>query len=110
MKQGSRAEWARGSLVVVDLVQDGAHEHTHDGSEDEARAIVGAVTPVADPELPEDHPELGEVVLGVLVLEAEGLNPLLGDAQLLDQLLVLPEHQKHQSHDRTHHLATVSKG
>ena len=96
--------------MTVDMVQDGAHKHTHDGSEDEARAIVGAVTPVADPELPEDHPELGEVVLGVLVLEAEGLHPLLGDAQLLNQLFILPEHQKHKSHDKRHNLAMVSKG
>ncbi len=82
------------SLVVVDLVQDGAHEDPHDGSKNETRAIVGAVTPVADPELPEDHPELGEVALGVLVLECQGLGSLLGDAQLLDQLLVLPAQEE----------------
>ena len=82
------------SLVVVDLVQDGAHEDSHDGSKNEACTIVGAVTPVADPELPEDHPELGEVVLGVLVLECQGLGSLLGDAQLLNQLLVLPEQEE----------------
>ncbi len=84
----------RDSLVVVDLVQDGAHEHSHDGSKNETRAIVGAVTPVADPELPEDHPELGEVALGVLVLECQGLGALLGDAQLLDQLLILPAQEE----------------
>ena len=77
-------------LVVVDLVEDGAHEQAHDGSEDEAGAIVGHIAVVADPELPEDHTELGEVGLWVLGLERQGLAPLLRNAQLLDQLLILP--------------------
>ena len=82
------------SLVVVDLVEDGAHKETHDGSKDEAGAIVGSVPPVGDPELPEDHPELGEVGLRVLVLEAQGGYPLLRYAQLLYQLLILPAEQQ----------------
>lgn len=77
-------------LVVVDLVQDGTHEDSHDSSKDEASAVVGDVAPVADPKLPEDHAELGEVGLGVLVLERQGLAALLGNAQLLYQLLILP--------------------
>lgn len=77
-------------LVVVDLVQDGPHEQPHDCSKDEAGAIVGDIAPVADPELPEDHAELGEVGLRVLVLELQRLATLLGNAQLLDQLLILP--------------------
>lgn len=81
---------------MVDLVQDGAHEHPHDGGKNETRAIVGAVTPVADPELPEDHSELGEVALGVLVLEVEGLGALFGDAQLLNQLLILPAQEEEE--------------
>ena len=75
---------------MVDLVQDGTHKQPHDCSKNEAGAIVGDVTPVADPELPEDHSELGEVRLRVLVLELQRLAALLGDAQLLNQLLVLP--------------------
>ena len=76
--------------MVVDFVQDGTHEQPHDGSKNEAGPIVGDITPVADPELPEDHSELGEVRLRVLVLELQRLAALLGDAQLLDQLLILP--------------------
>lgn len=77
-------------LVVVDLVQNGPHEQPHDGSKDEASGVVGDITPVADPELPENHAELGKVWLRVLVLEHQRLATLLGDAQLLDQLLILP--------------------
>lgn len=76
--------------MVVDLVQDGAHEYSHDCSKDEPGSVVGNVAPVADPEFPENHAELGEVGLGVLVLELQGLAALLRDAQLLDQLLILP--------------------
>ena len=81
-------------LVVVDLVQNGTHEHPHDSGKDEPCAIVGCVTPVADPELPEDHPELSNVSLGVLVLEAQRLAALLGDTELLNQLLILPVNNK----------------
>ena len=77
-------------LVVVDLVQDGTHEEAHDCRKDESGAVVGDITPVADPELPEDHAELGEVRLRILVLELQRLATRLGNAQLLDQLLVLP--------------------
>ena len=78
------------SLVVVDLVEDGAHEQPHDSRKDETGAIVGHIAPVADPELPEDHAKLGQVGLGVLVLEGQRDATLLGDAQFLDQLLILP--------------------
>ena len=78
------------SLVVIDLPQDGPQQKSHDCGEDEAGAIVCRITPVTNPELPEDHPELHEVSLGVLVLKAEGLHTLLGDAQLLNQLLIVP--------------------
>ena len=58
------------SLVVCNLVQNGAHKETHDTSKNKSGAIVGDIPPVADPKLPEDHPELDQVGLGVLVLEA----------------------------------------
>ena len=77
-------------LVVVDLIQNRPHEQPHDCSKDEAGAVVGDIAPVADPELPEDHAELGQVGLRVLVLELQRLAALLGNAQLLDQLLILP--------------------
>ena len=81
--------------MVVDLVEDGAHEQAHDSSKDEAGAVVGHIAPVADPELPEDHAELGEVGLGVLVLEGQRHAALLGNAQLLNQLLILPAAKHH---------------
>ncbi len=85
--------------MVIDLVQDGAHEHPHDRGKDETSAIVGAVAPVANPELPEDHPELRQVALRVLVVEAQGLVALLGDAQLLNQCLILPMQQRNKVQD-----------
>ena len=75
---------------MVDLVQNGTHEQPHDCRKNETGSIVGHVPPVADPELPEDHTELGEVGLRVLVLELQRFAALLGNAQLLDQLLILP--------------------
>lgn len=72
------------------LVQDGPNKKSHDTGEDESGSIVGHIPPVADPELPEDHSELDQVGLGVLVLEAQGGHATLGDAQLLYQLLILP--------------------
>lgn len=71
------------------LIQNGPNQETHDTGKDESRSIVGNISPVADPELPEDHSELHQVGLGVLVVEAQGGHALLGDAQLLDQLLIL---------------------
>ena len=47
-------------------------------------------SPVALPELPEDHVELGEVALRVLAAELKGLGALGRHLQLLDQLLVAP--------------------
>ena len=58
--------------MVCHLVQNGAHKKPHDTGKDESGSIVGHIPPVADPELPEDHSELHQVGLGVLVLEAEG--------------------------------------
>ena len=79
--------------MIIDLPQNGSQQETHDCGKDEAGAIVCRVTPVADPEFPEDHPELHEVTLGVLVLEAEGLYTLLRNAQLLNQFLIMPVKQ-----------------
>lgn len=75
---------------MVDLVQNGTHEQPHDCSKNETGPIVGHIAPVADPELPEDHAELSEVGLRVLVLKLQRFAALLRDAQLLDQLLILP--------------------
>ena len=75
---------------MIDLVQDGTHEQPHDCSKNETGPVVGNVTPVADPELPEDHAELGQVRLRVLVLELQRFATRLWNAQLLDQLLILP--------------------
>ena len=86
------SEKLENSLVVCNLVENGAHKKTHNAGKDESGAIVGDISPVADPELPEDHPELHQVGLGVLVLEAEGGRPLLGNTQLLNQLLIFPAH------------------
>ena len=86
----SCSEKLENSLVVCNLVENGAHKKTHNAGKDESGAIVGDISPVADPELPEDHPELHQVGLGVLVLEAEGGRPLLRNTQLLNQLLIFP--------------------
>ena len=47
-------------------------------------------SPVALPEFPEDHVELGEVALRVLAAELEGLGALGRHLQPLDQLLIAP--------------------